>query len=145
MKHELELGVRTWLHLNRITHTVQRRLSAHLERYDLTLAQFGVLAQLQAASHISQQMLADRLFVTKGNMVGLLNRLECRKLVERRPDPEDGRTHVVSLTEQGVALAAQVVPEHEELVAECMGLIAPEEQRTLHQLLHTLDHALGST
>ncbi len=90
-------------------------------------------------------MLADRLFVTKGNMVGLLNRLECRQLVERRPDPEDGRTHIVSLTEQGAALAARVVPEHEELVAACMAVIAPKEQRTLHQLVHTLDRALGPT
>src|SRR5438874_7699049 len=86
MKHQLELGVRTWLHLNRITHTVQRRLTAHLERYELTLAQFGVLAHLQAAPHISQQALADWLFVTKGNIVGLLNRLEDRGLVERRPE-----------------------------------------------------------
>src|SRR5207247_10678941 len=108
-----------------------------------SLAQFGVLAQPQAAPHISQQTLADRLFVTKGNMVGLLHRLECRKLVERRPDPEDGRTHMVSLTEQGAALAARVVPEHEELVAACIALIAPEEQRTLHQLVHTLDRALA--
>ena len=145
MKHELKLGVRTWLHLNRITHTVGRRLSGHLEHYDLTLAQFGVLAQLQAAPHLSQQMLADRLFVTKGNIVGLLNRLECRKLVERQPDPEDGRTHVVSLTQQGAALAARVVPEHEALVAECMELIAPEDQRTLHHLVHALDRALGHT
>ena len=126
-------------------YTVGRRLSGYLEHYDLTLAQFGVLAQLQAAPHISQQMLADRRFVTKGNMVGLLNRLECRKLVERRPDPQDGRTHVVSLTEQGAALAARMVPEHEALVAECMALIAPEDQRTLHQLLRTLDRALGPT
>lgn len=143
MKHQLKLGVRTWLHLNRIVHTVGRRLSGHLEHYDLTIAQFGVLAQLQAVPDISQQMLADWLFVTKGNMVGLLNRLEGRGLVERRPNPEDGRTHVVSLTEQGAALAARVVPKHEELVAECMTLIAPEDQRTLHQLLRTLDRALG--
>ena len=145
MKHQLDLGVRTWLHLNRITHTVGRRLSTHLESYDLTLAQFGVLAQLQGAPHLSQQMLADRLFVTKGNMVGLLNRMECRKLVERRADPEDGRTHLVSLTQQGATLAERVVPEHEELVAECMGLIPPEDQHTLHQLVHALDRALGRT
>ena len=144
MKHQLKLGVRTWLHLNHIRHTVTRRLSAHLERYDLTLAQFGVLAQLQAQPDISQQALADWLFVTKGNMVGLLNRLEDRGLVRRRSDPQDGRTHVVCLTQQGAALAARVVPEQEELVAACMGVIAPEEQRTLHQLLHTLDRALGS-
>ncbi len=144
MKHQLKLGVRTWLHMNHVSYKVQRRLLRHLEDYNLTLAQFGVLAQLQAFPDISQQRLADWLFVTKGNVVGLLNRLESRGLVERRPDPEDGRSHVVSLTKQGAALAAQVVPEHEELVAECMGLIAPEDQRTLHQLLNRLDRALGS-
>src|SRR5258708_2898127 len=145
MKHQLELGVRTWLHLHRIMHTVERRLSVHLQGYDLTLAQFGVMAQLQTFPGISQQALADWLSVTKGNIVGLLNRLEGRGLVERRPDPEDGRTHVVSLTKQGEKLAERVVPEHEELVAECMALIAPEDQRTLHQLLRTLDRALGPT
>src|ERR1700738_1104471 len=113
MKYQLELGVRTWLHLNRIVHTVQRRLSGHLERYDLPLAQFGVLAHLQAAPHISQQALADWLFVTKGNIVGLLNRLEDRKLVERRPDPQDGRTHMVCLTEQSAGAAARGVPGQE--------------------------------
>src|ERR1700682_5991760 len=131
MKHQLELGVRTWLHLNRITHTVQRRLSEHLERYDLTLAQFGVLAHLQAAPHISQQALADWLFVTKGNIVGLLNRLEDRGVVRGRPAAEEGRTRRVSLTPQGAALAARVVPDHDELVTASMGVIVPEEQRTL--------------
>ena len=87
MKHQLNLGVRTWLHLNHIRHIVTRRLSVHLERYDLTVAQFGVLAQLQAVPDLSQQALADWLSVTKGNMVGLLNRLEARGLVQRRPDP----------------------------------------------------------
>src|ERR1700730_5838146 len=111
MKHQLELGVRTWLHMNHITHTVQRRLSAHLERYDLTLAQFGVLAHLQAAPHLSQQLVVDWLFGAKGNIVGLLNRREDRGFVERQPDPEDGRTHMVCLTPQGAALAARVVPE----------------------------------
>src|ERR1700686_1334658 len=103
MKHQLKLGVRTWLHMNRITHTVQRRLSAHLERYDLTPAQFGVLAHLQAAPHISQQMLADWLFVTKGNIVGLLNRLEDRGLVERRPGPGGGSTRLGRAASRGAA------------------------------------------
>jgi DNA-binding MarR family transcriptional regulator len=143
MKHELNLGVRTWLHLNRVRFKVEKHLTKHLEHYDLTLAQFAVLAHLQAFPDISQQRLADLLFVTKGNIVGLLNRLECRDLVQRRSDPEDGRMHVVSLTERGSALAAQVVPEQEKLVAEYMAFATPEDQRDLHQLLFTLNRNLG--
>jgi DNA-binding MarR family transcriptional regulator len=143
MKHQLNISTRTWLHMNRISYKVQRRLSRHLEDYNLTPAQFGVLAQLQTFPDISQQRLADWLWVTKGNVVGLLNRLESRGLIERRPDPEDSRSHRVSLTQQGAALAAKVVPEHEELVAECLGVISPEDQRSLHQLLIRLDRVLG--
>src|SRR5260370_3550750 len=124
------------MYLNTYTTSVQWRLVRRLDYTVITLVQFGVLAHLQAAHHISQLELADWLFVTKGNIVGVLNRLEDRGFVERRPDPEDGRMHMVSLTEQGAALAARVVPEHEELVAVCMGVIAPEEQHTLHQLDH---------
>ncbi|GHO47940.1 MarR family winged helix-turn-helix transcriptional regulator [Ktedonospora formicarum] len=143
MKHELNLGVRTWLHLNRVRFKVEQHLSKHLDQYDLTPAQFGVLAHLQAYPDISQQRLADLLFVTKGNIVGLLNRLECRDLVQRRPDPQDGRMHVVSLTERGRALTAQVVPEQERLVALHMAFSTPEDQHDLHQLLHALDRKLG--
>jgi DNA-binding MarR family transcriptional regulator len=142
MKHQLTLGVRTWLYLGHIMYTVQRRLLAHLETYDLTLSQFGVLAQLQAAPRISQQKLANRMFVTKGNVVGVLNRLENRGLVKRETSLEDSRTNIISLTEQGVAIAAQVVPEHEALVAECMELIDVEDLQTLHHLLQMLDRAL---
>lgn len=143
MRHQIQIGVRSWLYLRRIMYKIERHLLLHLEKYDLTPAQFGVLANLQAAPEISQQALANRLFVTKGNIVGLLNRLECRGLVQRRPDPEDGRTHIVSLTEQGAALAAQVVPAHERLVAEHMGLISDEDQLALHNLLRTLNRSLG--
>jgi DNA-binding MarR family transcriptional regulator len=142
MRHQIQIGVRSWLYLHRIMYKIERHLLLHLEKHDLTLAQFGVLANLQAAPEISQQALANRLFVTKGNIVGLLNRLECRGLVQRRPDPEDGRTHIVSLTEQGAVLAAQVVPEHERLVAEYMGLISDEDQLALHHLLRTLNRSL---
>ncbi|GCE29890.1 MarR family transcriptional regulator [Dictyobacter alpinus] len=144
MKHQLNLGVRTWLHLNRVRFKVEKHLAKHLDCYDLTPAQFGVLAHLQAYPDISQQRLANLLFVTKGNIVGLLNRLEQRDLVQRRPDPEDGRTHVVSLTERGRALAAQVVPEQEKLVVKYMAFATLENQRELHQLLLTLDRNLGS-
>ncbi|GHO99256.1 MarR family transcriptional regulator [Reticulibacter mediterranei] len=143
MRHQIQIGVRSWLYLRRIMYKIERHLLLHLEKYDLTPAQFGVLANLQAAPEISQQALANRLFVTKGNIVGLLNRLECRGLVQRRPDPEDGRTHIVSLTEQGATLAAQVVPAHERLVTEYMGLISDEDQLALHNLLRTLNRSLG--
>src|SRR5689334_16861301 len=116
MHRQYHVGVQSWWSLQRVVHKVGRRLALHLENYELTPAQCGVLTHLQLAPEISQQTLADRLFVTKGNMVGLLDRMERRGLIQRRSDPEDGRSRVVSLTERGEQLAAQVIPEQEALI-----------------------------
>ncbi len=143
MRQRLHADVRTWLYLARVIHKIERRLGAQLEQYDLTPAQFDVLAQLQRTPPLLQQQLADRLLVTKGNVVGLLNRMEQAGLVKRRPHPEDGRAHLVSLTERGAMLAAQVVPEHEALVAECLDVLAPEDRRSLHDVVRRLNRGLG--
>ena len=143
MSQRLHADVRTWLYLARVIYKIERRLGAQLEQYDLTPAQFDVLAQLQRTPPLLQQQLADRLLVTKGNVVGLLNRMEQAGLVKRQPHPEDGRAHLVSLTERGARLAAQVVPEHEALVAECLGVLTPEDRRSLHDVVRRLNRALG--
>ena len=135
--------VRTWLYLIRAFTKIERRLAAQLDRYDLTPAQFEVLIQLQRTPHILQQQLADQMFVSKGNVVGLRNRMERAGLVKRQPHPEDGRAYLLCLTARGATLAAQVIPEHEALVAEYLGLLTPEDRRSLHEVLRRLNHALG--
>jgi DNA-binding MarR family transcriptional regulator len=142
MENQQRYSVFIWMHLGRILQKINLWLSRQLELYDLTPAQFDVLVQLHLAPDISQQMLADRLLVTKGNIVGLLDRLERADLVERRADPTDGRAHVISLTERGANLVARVIPEHEALIAKYMASLPFEDQRTLHRLLRTLDHGL---
>ena len=144
MSHRLSSGVLTWLHMYRITQKILRRLSAHFDQHGLTPAQFNVLVQLQQTPSISQQQLTDRLFVTKGNIVGILDRMEQCGLVKRQGHPQDGRTHMLYLTECGGELAARVVPEHEALVDACIGLISTDDQRILHETLRTLNHALGA-
>src|SRR5690348_8286526 len=108
-------GMLAWLHLSRVYNKIQHR-SAELQRdYNLTPAQFDVLAHLSVAEAISQQLLADRLLVTKGNVCGIIDRMEERGLVERRPDPEDRRANRLYLTLAGRRLAAEAVPAQERL------------------------------
>src|SRR4051794_27427569 len=91
-------AVLAWLHLMRVYDKVQRASARHLRRYGLTVPQFDVIAHLGAVAGLRQQDLADRLLVTKGNVCGLIDRLEADGLVERRPDPRDRRAHRLALT-----------------------------------------------
>ena len=128
-----------WMRLLRVEQRVARVLTEDLKPWGLNLAQFDTLAHVGAAEGIMQQELAESLLVTKGNVCQMLDRLERRGLISRRPD---GRANRLFLTEEGRRLYEQVVPAHEGLVAEQLSELTPEEQRDLMRLLGKLDRSL---
>jgi DNA-binding MarR family transcriptional regulator len=135
-------GVLAWLYMMRVSDKMERLSHDNLLRFDLTPAQFDVLAHLIAAEGISQQTLSEKLFVTKGNVCGLIGRLEERGLVERRTDPEDRRSNMLFLTPAGRELTERVVPAHEQFIREHMSTLDAEQQQQLKSLMRHLDKNL---
>ena len=68
------------MQLARTFYKIERSISASLAAQELTLAQFDVLATLRYGEGVTQKELAELLLVTKGNVVGLLDRLVLRTL-----------------------------------------------------------------
>lgn len=126
----------------RVSSKMERLSSEHIRILGMTSAQFDVLAQLSTHEGISQQALSEILFVTKGNVCGLIGRMEQRDLVERRPDPDDRRANLLFLTEKGKALAQRVMPEQERFIAEQMSALSQDEEATFRTLLRQLDRSL---
>lgn len=135
-------GLLAWLHMMRVYNKMHHHSTDHLEQYSLTPAQFDVIAQLKLAPGITQQGLAEKLLVTKGNICGLIDRLEKQGLVERRADPEDRRSNLLHLTEKAEKLAECVVPAQERYIQEHMEALSDDEQRTLLALLRDLERGL---
>ena len=88
------------------------RLARHLDRarkqafaaHDLDTWEFDVLAALRRAGppyRLSPSRLVAETLVTSGTMTNRVDRLVQRGLVERRPDPDDRRGVIVSLTAGG--------------------------------------------
>lgn len=133
-----------WLHMMRVFSKMERLADERIQAFSLTGPQFDVLAQLSQHEGISQQGLSEKLFVTKGNVCGLLDRMEQRGLVERKSDPGDRRAHRLYLTDKGRELAERAMPDQEQFIAEQMSVLTEEEQATLRSLLRQLDRALPS-
>jgi DNA-binding MarR family transcriptional regulator len=103
--------------------------------------ELAVLVVLDADEPLSQQQAAGRLGVDRTTMVDLVDGLERKNLVERRPDPADRRRNIVQLTADGqralreggrAALAAESqfltplnAPEATQLTAVLQRLLAP--------------------
>jgi MarR family transcriptional regulator, organic hydroperoxide resistance regulator len=135
-----ELELRTWLRIIQFHDRMGRRMEQIFTRHGLTSAQFDVLATLHAGGEgITQQELAKRLLVTKGNVCGLIDRLETAGWVERRPDPEDRRANRLHLTDEGRRRLHETMPDHRALVREILGRIDAGPMQTLYDLLGQLD------
>jgi DNA-binding MarR family transcriptional regulator len=132
-------AVMAWLRLARIFQKVDRASATEFAVSGLSVAQFDVIAQLGRGEGISQQELANRLLVTKGNISQLIGKMERRGLITRR---QEGRANALSLTAEGKRLFASVVPAQEAHIAALFGALTASERRALLRLLRTLDRSL---
>jgi DNA-binding MarR family transcriptional regulator len=138
-----ELRLRTWLLTVRATALIERRIVTMLGRHDVTLPQFDVLATLRFSDGITQQELASRLLVTKGNVCGLLDRLERLGWVQRRVDARDARVNHLHLTPAGRRRVDTLVPAHDALVLEALRALSDEQVESMGKVLSALERTNG--
>ena len=125
----------------RFHNRLERRMADALSAHGLTLPQFDVLATLWHGEGITQQELAERLLVTKGNVVGLIDRVSLAGWVERRADPEDRRANRLYLTNAGRKLLARAWPDQIALSERIFGTLNEAELERMHEFLTRLEDA----
>jgi len=135
VKRSIRLDLMIWFRLSRFYNHSLRLSNQHLKKWQLTAAQFDVLAQVGVADKISQQDLGEKLVVSKGNTTQLLQKMEQRDLIARE---QEWKTKYISLTEKGKALFADVVPIQETFQADHFNKLNEEEKKQLHHLLKKL-------
>jgi len=128
-------GFPAWLQLVRAYNFMEARISADLRDDDLTLAQFDALVALVKKGAISQQALADHLLVTKGNVVGLVDRLSARGFVKRGASESDRRVNLLQITARGRRIVERALPRQLKLITRLMNTLTPAEAALLEGLL----------
>jgi DNA-binding MarR family transcriptional regulator len=107
---------------------------------DVSPSYGSVLVPLFEEDGLRMGELARRARLSKQAMTELVRRLERDGLVERRPDPTDGRASIVFLTERGRAfepVAATTLAELDELVRRHL------DDRQVDELRASLQKLLG--
>lgn len=105
------------------------------ERSGLHPYHHAVLAVLDEGSRETQGAIADALGYDRGQLVGLLDELEDRGLVERRRDPADRRRHIVRLTPAGKRALAKLRALARQLDDDFLASLDEDERAQLHALL----------
>jgi len=135
------------LRLSRLRARMDDELAGLFARFDLTAADFTVIAALRrcgAPYTVPQSALMGRLGLTSGTVSVRLGRLEAKGVVERRPSDDDARGVLVTLTETGRRLFDRVAPEHlaneDVLLSALTGTECEQLAGLLRKLLISLEH-----
>ncbi len=116
-----------------------------LSGYQLSPAARQALAVLDGAGEpLSPTEIARRLIVTTASITSLLDTLQRRGLVERRPDPADRRRLLITITPAAQDLVRRFVPEVVALQASVMRDIPEQDRRQLAAVLTRIREAIAA-
>ena len=103
--------------------------------YDLRPVDFSVLSLVTHNPGITSRQLCGTLGIQPPNLVGMVNALERRELIVRRPHPTDGRALGLHLTPDGVRLMREAERTAAQLEAEVAAKLTAAESQMLIRLL----------
>lgn len=130
--------------LSRAHNAVQAHLHANVGEHGLTLGEFAILEVLYHRGPLLLGEVQRRILVSSGGVTYLVDRLEQKRLVERRDCPQDRRARYAALTPEGEALIGRIFPEHARCIERVMGGLTPEEQRQATELLRQLGRSAAA-
>lgn len=107
----------------------------HLAPSGVTVRELAMLLFLDGREPESQQQLAGRLGVDRTTMVALVDSLETKGLVARRPDAGDRRRNLVELTGAGRRTLARATRASDDAERELLGSLDDAEEAQLRELL----------
>ena len=106
--------------------------------YGMKPVDFSVLSLITHNPGITSSQLCSSLGILPPNLVGMVNALEKRELIVRKPHPRDGRAMGLHLTPAGQKLVQGAERTAAELEAEVASRLTPAEGKTLLRLLRKI-------
>jgi DNA-binding MarR family transcriptional regulator len=142
---EQETSLALWSAILRASMTVGQEMRQLFAEWNLTGAQWNVMMALGRAGPegIMLSEIGQLVFVSGGNVTGIMDRLEEAGYATRSIHPDDRRAVLACLTEKGRELYEQFAPLHRERVTALLAGLGPEERVAAAAMLARVsDYAL---
>lgn len=130
-------AVETMLLFIRVATNVYHEIYDRLLKYGLSQGKFKILMILfnDNESAFLPSELADKACITRATVTGLLDGLERDGIVERRIHPNDRRMVMTRITEKGIGLLQEVLPDHFIRISQLMSNLSEKDRETLVSMI----------
>jgi DNA-binding MarR family transcriptional regulator len=106
--------------------------------FDLTPVQYAALIAIRTHPGIDATRLSAVIAFDRSTLGSVIERLETKNYVERKPSPEDKRAKLLYLTKTGIGLLRDIMPSVDRAQARMLQPLKPADRKTLLALLAQL-------
>lgn len=135
---EQDAALKLWVVLSRAHAAVAAHAEADVMRHGLSLAEFGALEALYHKGALLVGELQRAVLKSSGGITYVVDRLQEKGLVARRPCQEDRRAIYAEVTAEGRALMDRIFPLHARSLEKAQAGLSAEEKETATELVKKL-------
>jgi DNA-binding MarR family transcriptional regulator len=106
--------------------------------FDLTPVQYAALVAIHTHPGIDATRLSAVIAFDRSTLGNVIERLEAKRLVERKPSPQDKRVKLLHLTRSGTTVLRDIIPSVDRAQARMLQPLKAADRRMLMALLSRL-------
>lgn len=141
-QYEEDLSLKVFVVLSRTLQVIKKRVEEDIKCLGLNPTEFAVLELIYSKGDQPIQKIGEKVLIASSSITYVVDKLEGKKFIERKPCPTDRRITYAALTSEGIELMNDVFPKHRVTMNEiCGGLDAKEKEVLIEQLKKIGYHA----
>lgn len=130
-----ELSLKLFVVLNRAFESIKKRVEQDIKNLGLNTTEFAVLELIYNKGDQPIQKIGEKVLIASSSITYVVDKLEKKSLLERKPCPKDRRITYATITAEGKKLMENMFPKHKTAIHEiCAGLDDKEKEMTIHLL-----------
>ncbi|SHF19780.1 MarR family transcriptional regulator, 2-MHQ and catechol-resistance regulon repressor [Seinonella peptonophila] len=124
--------------LSRAYKSVMEHSQLDAKRHGLSLSEFSVLELLYSKGAFSLQAIGKKILLANASITYVIDKLEKKGYITRKPDHKDRRMILANLTPAGLKLMKEILPQQFAALNEAMDGLNQQEKELAIQLLKKL-------
>src|SRR5690625_7548672 len=113
---EEDLSLKLFIVLTRALASVRSRVEENIKEFGLNPTEFAVLELIYHKGDQPIQKIGEKVLIASSSITYVVDKLEKKQLLKRKPCPKDRRITYATITEKGTTLMDDIFPKHKAAI-----------------------------
>lgn len=135
-----QLSLKLFVVMTRALNAVKKCVEDDIRRLGLNPTEFAVLELIYSKGEQPIQKIGEKVLIASSSITYVVDKLEKKDLIKRKPCPKDRRITYATITTLGKETMDSVFPRHRAAIKEIMAGLSTDEKETTIELLKRLGY-----